>query len=159
MQTVFYELSRLSSQLYRQAGDMAACVLAEYKRNAAKTLSLPQVFHFRPPGLAHLVTLVYPERADDSVYQPLRRSWHAAFLLPADRPLFRKENAVEFADAKAKAKLLNVHTSISEKHGVPGAEVALVRGNYAYHHYMQVEKGLHYFAQDRFFFQSPVCKF
>jgi|688.fasta_scaffold325185_2 hypothetical protein len=117
---------------------MAACVLAEYKRNAAKTLSLPRVFHFRPPGLAHLVTLVYPERADDSVYQPLRRSWHAAFLLPADRPLFRKENAVEFADAATKAKLLNVHTSISEKHGVPGAEVALVRGNYAYHHYMQV---------------------
>jgi hypothetical protein len=131
-------ITHIIPKLHCQAGDMAACVLAEYKRNAAKTLSLPRVFHFRPPGLAHLVTLVYPEQADDSVYQPLQRSWHAAFLLPADRPLFRKENAVEFADAKAKAKLLNVHTSISEKHGVPGAEVALVRGNYAYHHYMQV---------------------
>jgi hypothetical protein len=130
----------------RQAGDIAACVLGEFKRcrGGGEVVSLPQVHHFRPAGLAHFVTLVYPRRVDEAVYQPLRRSWHVNFLLPLDRPLFRKENAVEFpnlggGDAKKlKLRLRNVHSTIRDKHGVAGAsDVALVQGSYVYYHYMQ----------------------
>ena len=87
------------------------------------------------------MTIVYPATSpDEAVYQPLRRSWHVSFLLPLDRPLFRKENALEFPDNLAtgkSAKLHNVHATITEKHGVGAAEVALVQGNYTYYHYMQ----------------------
>jgi len=123
----------LKGAVGRQVGDVAAAVLSELKMKG--TISTPEVFHFYPPGLGHYVTLVYTKAAEEGSFENFRRSIHSSLLLPTDRPLLRRSNAVNWDSIGG--KLSNVHHGLQEKHGVPAGEVALVQGVYTYHHYMQ----------------------
>ncbi|XP_023346565.1 ufm1-specific protease 2 [Eurytemora carolleeae] len=121
----------------RQIGDIAASVLSEY--SVQKRVSTPQVFHFKPDGLPHFITIIYPTAANNTIFEDYRKSIHASFMLPMDRPVFRKANAWQWPDPSSKDKLMNVHSTILEKHGVQGGQVATVQGVYTYYHYMQDE--------------------
>merc|ERR1719430_7042 len=60
-------------------------------------------------------------------------------MLPVERPLFRRANAISFPDKGENQKLKTVHLGLESKHGLVGddVQVALVEGVYTYHHYMQ----------------------
>jgi hypothetical protein len=61
---------------------------------------------------------------------------HRKFLLPTDRPYFRRLNRFTFeADMPTKGPLTNVHVGLKPS-GI-GGEVSLVDGYYSYHHYLQ----------------------
>ena len=122
----------LKGAVGRQVGDVAAAVLSELKMK--NTISNPEVFHYLPESLSHHMTLVYNKAATMSSFETFRRSLHTSFLLPQDRPLFRRANALGWA---SDGKLVNVHSGLESKHGVGGGEVGLVSGTYTYHHYMQ----------------------
>ena len=120
----------------RQVGDVAAAVLSELKMKG--TVSTPEIFHFLPAGLAHHITLVYTAAATQDAFAAFRRSVHTSFLLPADRPLFRRGCAVEWAGRGDRLPLRSPHRGLEARHGVGGAAaVALVQGSYTYHHYLQ----------------------
>jgi len=118
----------------RQLGDMAASVLSEM--SLRDTVSTPQVHHFRPDGVPHYITIIYPKNSETDSFREFRKNMHVNFMLPLDRPLFRKSNEISW-DTKGEKKLENVHEGIVDRHNIPGAVVALVQGRYAYHHYMQ----------------------
>jgi len=119
----------------RQVGDLAASILSEFSHK--QDVSLPQVYHYKALDLPHFITIIYPAAADTSTFQAFRMSMHNSFMLPSDRPLFRKTNAYQWQSPNTKDKLLNVHSTITDKHSVAGGVVACVKGVYAYHHYMQ----------------------
>jgi len=121
----------------RQVGDIAAAVLSELKMK--NSISAPQAFHFLPPGLGHHLTLVYTKAATTNTFEVFRRSVHTSFMLPVDRPLLRRANAISFPDKGENQKLKTVHLGLESKHGLVGedVQVALVQGEYVYHHYMQ----------------------
>ena len=123
----------LKGAVGRQVGDVAAAVLSELKMK--NTISNPEVFHYLPQSLSHHLTLVYNKAATMSSFETFRRSLHTSFLLPQDRPLFRRSNALVWTGGDG--KLVNVHSGLEGKHGVGGGEVGLVTGAYTYHHYMQ----------------------
>ena len=92
-------------------------------------------------GLGHYITLIYSKSATTVSLEQFRRSVHTSFLLPLDRPLIRSANRVTFPSPGATgAKLPSVHRGLETKHGLAGSnvQVALVQGDYDYHHYMQV---------------------
>jgi len=125
----------LKGSVARQIGDIAASVMSEF--SIQKTISKPQVYHFKPNSIAHYITIVYPTKADNCTFENYRKSMHDTFMLPMDAPALRKSNALQFTDPGYKGKLVNVHEGILDKHGVAGGQVAAVQGLYTYHHYMQ----------------------
>jgi len=122
----------LKGAVGRQVGDVAAAVLSELKMKG--TISTPEVFHFLPASLGHYVTLVYTKAATQGSFETFRRSIHTSLMLPLDRPMFRRANAVSWVEGD---KLVNVHHGLEGKHGVEMGEVAMVEGVYTYYHYMQ----------------------
>ncbi|XP_048481073.1 probable Ufm1-specific protease 2 [Plutella xylostella] len=96
-------------------------------------LRLPETFHFLPQELGHFLTRVVPKGIPDESMESERRALHELLNLPTDRPLFRRGNA--HADSYG-GRLINPHEAIPLQ---PRADsvVALVRGRYAYHHYLQ----------------------
>lgn len=127
----------LKGSVARQIGDIAASVLSELSLKKTK-VSTPKANHFRPADLPHFITIVYPAASDTCDFQAFRKSIHDSFMLATDRPAFRKSNAWQWPAAPgSKGKLTNVHSTIMDKHGVPGGRVAAVQGTYTYFHYMQ----------------------
>ena len=122
----------LKGAVGRQVGDVAAAVLSELKMKG--TITTPQIFHFLPPNLGHHITLVYTKGATEGTFENFRRTIHTNLMLPTDRPLLRRSNAVAWSKGD---KLRNVHRGLEVKHGVGLGKVALVEGVYTYHHYMQ----------------------
>ncbi|XP_049791565.1 ufm1-specific protease 2 [Schistocerca nitens] len=99
--------------------------------------SLPLPFHFMPKNFSHFVTLVYPKNSKDDDLSQIRSVLHQQFHLPDDKPFFRRANAFVFRDDLPKPfPLINPHEGLNPS-GVKGGEVAVVRGLYSYHHYMQ----------------------
>ena len=67
-----------------------------------------------------------------------RKHIHGLFMLPVDRPLFRRMNRFVFPEDRPSGSdpLTNVHEGL--KNGsTGGGGVHLVQGTYSYHHYMQ----------------------
>jgi len=70
-----------------------------------------------------------------------RKAVHQQLLLPLDRPLLRRANALDF-DAEdggggGGPQLRNVHEGLGPS-GVSGGKAHLIWGTYSYFHYMQV---------------------
>ena len=126
------ELLKAATQ--RQIHIMGGSVLSEFKK--LQSFSTPEVFHLKPEPFGHYVTVVYTKTGSCSTFAPFRLKLHRKFLLPADRPYFRRLNKVVFEqDKPTSGPLTNVHEGLAPS-GVNG-DVAIVHGNYAYHHYMQ----------------------
>ncbi|XP_052738282.1 ufm1-specific protease 2 isoform X2 [Bicyclus anynana] len=96
-------------------------------------LRLPETFHFLPPEIGHFITRIVPKGIPDESMESDRRSLHEQLSLPQDRPIFRRGNAY----TSNSAKLINPHEAIPVQPVKPDVAVALVRGRYTYHHYMQ----------------------
>jgi len=97
--------------------------------------------HFRPETCSHFLSDVMAVGVDptDSEEISHRLCLAQSFLLPTDRPLFLPGNAYAFADEIARSPYLR-NTHLGLKHPLPqspNAEVAIVQGNYIYHHYLQ----------------------
>ncbi|XP_034824988.1 ufm1-specific protease 2 [Maniola hyperantus] len=96
-------------------------------------LRLPETFHFLPPELGHFITRIVPKGIPDESMERERRSLHEQLCLPLDRPMFRRGNAY----SSKSVKLMNPHEALPPQPLKPDVTVAVVRGRYAYHHYMQ----------------------
>ncbi|XP_022098880.1 ufm1-specific protease 2-like [Acanthaster planci] len=99
-------------------------------------LSVPRPYHYKLPGIPNLFTVLYPVDLADDKLGSTRQHLHNQFLLPLDRPRFRRANAYSYPDAKKEGYLLNTHLGLPLS-GVGNGQVSLVQGTYAYHHYMQ----------------------
>ncbi|CAH1635227.1 unnamed protein product [Spodoptera littoralis] len=97
-------------------------------------LRLPETFHFLPQEIGHFITRVVPKAIPDESMEKERRLLHEQLGLALTRPLFRRGNA--YAD-KSNGRLVNPHEAIPQQPSKPDVTVALVRGRYTYHHYMQ----------------------
>jgi len=125
----------LKGSVQRQIHEMARSFLSEFKMR--KTLSLPEACHLYPRPFGHFVSIIYTKTGTCAAFAQFRKHLHKMFLLPVDRPYFRRQNRFKFNDEKTigKGPLINVHVGL-EKPAV-GGEMALVEGIYSYHHYMQ----------------------
>uniref|UniRef100_A0A182Q957 Probable Ufm1-specific protease 2 n=1 Tax=Anopheles farauti TaxID=69004 RepID=A0A182Q957_9DIPT len=101
-----------------------------------KRLYVSKCYHVLPRELGHFVTCVYPFGDELNESDPFltrkRAKLHKQFLLPPNRPYFRKGNAYPFQASK---QLVNPHQTLAVPH--PDGRTALVDGVYTYHHYMQ----------------------
>jgi len=98
-----------------------------------------EVFHFKPFGMKHLVSTIYPvsridgsEIPDEELLQR-RKYLHDVFMLPVERPIFKKSQGYFFGFSSN--HLINPHHGL--KSGIEEGICAMVNGKYAYHHYMQ----------------------
>lgn len=118
----------------RQVFEMGRSVLSEF--SLIGTISTPQAFHLKPKPFGHLTTVIYTQTGTCSRFAQFRRHLHRTFLMPIDRPYFRRMNRYVFEDDKQrKGPLTNVHVGVKPS-GV-GGQLSLVEGTYSYHHYMQ----------------------
>lgn len=97
-------------------------------------LRLPETFHYLPPEIGHFITRLIPKGKSEDCMQKERRTLHEQLGLPLHRPVFRRGNA--FID-KSGGYLVNPHEAMPIQASKSDVTVALVRGRYAYHHYMQ----------------------
>ncbi|XP_028177004.1 probable Ufm1-specific protease 2 [Ostrinia furnacalis] len=96
-------------------------------------LRLPETFHYLPQEIGHFLTRVVPKGIPDESMENERQALHEQLALPTNRPIFRRGNA--YFD-KSGGRLINPHEAIPPT-VKPDVTVALVRGRYTYHHYMQ----------------------
>ncbi|XP_045459348.1 ufm1-specific protease 2 [Melitaea cinxia] len=96
-------------------------------------LRLPETFHFLPQELGHFITRIVPKGIPDESMEKERRLLHEQLCLPLDRPIFRRGNAF----SSNPGKLVNTHEALPPLPIKQDTTVALVRGKYTYHHYMQ----------------------
>jgi hypothetical protein len=127
--------SLLVEGVIRQLRAMADCI-SKYSQDA--NYVIPKPFHFRLDGLNHLVTAVFPESFSDPILEAARYALHCQFLVATDRPVFRKANAIKFADDQSTdvGYLLDVHLGLPPSR-VSDGKSYIVSGHYAYHHYLQ----------------------
>jgi len=127
----------LKGCVQRQIHEMGRSVLSECRMRG--TVSIPEAFHLKPDPFGHFVTIVYTKTGTCTNFAQFRRHLHNIFLLPMDRPYFRRMNRYTFHnDVLVKnGPLTNVHKGLEKGRGEKGGEVHLVDGTYTYHHYMQ----------------------
>ncbi|KAJ0179372.1 hypothetical protein K1T71_005084 [Dendrolimus kikuchii] len=97
-------------------------------------LRFPEAFHYLPPEIGHFITRVVPKGIPDESMEKERHNLHEQLGLSEKRPLFRRGNAYF---AKSNTHLINPHEAIPPLPSKPDVTLALVRGRYNYHHYMQ----------------------
>merc|ERR1719167_1327574 len=113
----------LKGSVQRQIHEMARSVLSEFKMRGP--LSLPEAFHLYPRPFGHFITIIYTKTGTCAAFAQFRRHLHKMFLIPVDRPYFRRQNKFIFSEEKfaAKGPLINVHMGLHK--GVIGGEVGL----------------------------------
>merc|ERR1719350_1717786 len=122
----------LKGCVQRQVHEMGRSVLSEFKMRG--TVSTPEAFHLKPEPFGHFVTIVYTKTGTCTNFAQFRRHLHNIFLLPVDRPFFRRGNMYKFQeDAILKnGPLTNVHKGLEKGRGISGVELCLVEGTYTY---------------------------
>ncbi|XP_068245725.1 ufm1-specific protease 2 [Palaemon carinicauda] len=83
----------------------------------------------------HLMSLLYPDKCDETLLESYRKEVHKSLILPLDRPVVRRLNKIPALPDNKHAVLTNTHIGVKPS-GVDG-EVSIVLGTYGYHHYMQ----------------------
>ena len=127
----------LKGCVQRQIHEMGRSVLSECKMRG--TVSIPEAFHLKPEPFGHFVTIVYTKTGTCTNFAQFRRHLHNIFLLPIDRPYFRRGNKYKFQEDLLlnNGPLTNVHKGLEKGRGISGIDIYLVEGTYTYHHYMQ----------------------
>lgn len=103
-------------------------------------IKLPISVHFKPPGLGHLFTVVYPKGNTDKETMAYREVLHKTLALDMTRPYFCYGNAARFTSTvQTDDILINPHEAISQNDDMLSSirKAGVVQGLYAYHHYMQ----------------------
>lgn len=75
-----------------------------------------------------------PWKIESLISERERRILHEQLSLPLNKPIFRRGNHYVCASG---GRLTNPHEAISAQPAKADVQVALVRGRYAYYHYMQ----------------------
>ncbi|KZC10138.1 putative Ufm1-specific protease 2 [Dufourea novaeangliae] len=104
------------------------------------SIKLPVPIHFKPQGLGHLLSVVYPNGHTDKETVEYRECLHKILGLDMTRPRFRNGNAVKFYnESQTDSTLTNPHEAILQNDDILNGtqEIGIVQGLYAYHHYMQ----------------------
>jgi len=118
----------------RQLQQMQICLT---KYSSESQLCVVKPLHFKPAALGHLLNVVWPENADESVQNNIRNALHGVFLLSKNCPVFRACLSYRFPDEPLPGGYLqNTHIGLPPS-GVEGGKVSCVQGTYSYHHYMQ----------------------
>lgn len=97
-------------------------------------LRLPEIFHFLPQEVGHFITRVVPKGIPDESMEKERHRLHEQLGLCHKWPVFRRGNAYF---EKSNTHLINPHEALPPMAAKPDVTVAMVRGRYNYHHYMQ----------------------
>ncbi|XP_044748570.1 ufm1-specific protease 2-like [Coccinella septempunctata] len=99
-------------------------------------LVVPECYHFYPINCGHFISVWMPTGVDQGKFEPSRRALHKQFLLPMQRPLFRRENRYSFQNSALEdGPLVNPHEVLKNTNN--DGKVALVKGKYSYYHYNQ----------------------
>merc|ERR1712141_477224 len=109
----------LKGCVQRQVHEMGRSVLSEFKMRG--TVSIPEAFHLKPKPFGHFVTIVYTKTGTCANFAQFRRHLHNIFMLPMDRPYFRRMNKFTFDDDKIATKnrpLINVHNGLEQGRGL-----------------------------------------
>ncbi|XP_059059990.1 probable Ufm1-specific protease 2 [Achroia grisella] len=98
-------------------------------------LRLPETFHYLPQEIGHFITKIVPRGIPDESMEKERRLLHEQLGLAVTKPIFRRGNAYS---NNSGGRLLNPHEAIVHTQVKPDVTtISLVRGRYAYYHYMQ----------------------
>lgn len=120
--------------IIKQLDSMAECL---YKHSRDGLYKTPKPHHFQPSDVGHSITVVLPEGVGEDRLVSARKGLHHQFLLPLNRPAFRRSLALTFSkDQTFDGRLLDVHLGLGHS-GVTNGRRYVVRGHYAYYHYMQ----------------------
>jgi len=141
-QSLFDLHHEMSTAVLKQLGAVFTCLTQHLQTGDgaehSRRLYAPQVFHFNLPDMeADPVSLVYPAGKAESSLESQRRALLQRLCLPLDRPMLRRSAAGHFLCPNGPSgHLINPHRGLTDP-PVPGAIIALTKGYYAYHHYMQ----------------------
>ncbi|XP_077293156.1 UFM1 specific peptidase 2 isoform X2 [Arctopsyche grandis] len=101
-------------------------------------LKIPDTFHFLPENCGYFFSQIIPREVTDDATESHRKSLHKLLALPSLWPCFKRGNAYPFDKISPDGLLINPHEAIFAKVGAkPDSRIAIVRGFYTYHHYMQ----------------------
>lgn len=92
---------------------------------------------FPKPFVAHFITALYPRDANDEQLRETRQEIHLSNFLPLDRPYARKSNRFLLPEERSSGHLVNPHEGLAGSGVKPPFTTTIVKGSYAYHHYMQ----------------------
>ncbi|KAF7993716.1 hypothetical protein HCN44_010311 [Aphidius gifuensis] len=108
--------------------------IAQQLNNKDK-FKVPELMHFRPKSCP-VITISYPVGCTDDETKSYRKKLHKALALDLSKPLFCRGNAVKFSnDIKSNEPILRPHDAVPLPQG--SISLGIVKGLYAYHHYMQ----------------------
>ncbi|XP_054153879.1 ufm1-specific protease 2-like [Oppia nitens] len=140
--TISYLLRQFSNQLKQKLSSFANAIAEFELPNVVldfepSKLSTPVTYNFWPKNATHFISLTYPKNATDDELTERRKHFHYRYLIPLDRPVFRKSNRYLLANERPKSDyLLSVHNGLKES-GIKNGQIYCVSGDYTYHHYMQ----------------------
>ncbi|XP_037297202.1 ufm1-specific protease 2 [Manduca sexta] len=97
-------------------------------------LRLPETYHFLPQEIGHFITRIVPKGIPDESMEKERRVLHEQLGLSLNRPVFRRGNTYLTVND---GRLINPHEAIPQPPSKMDVTTSLVRGRYAYYHYMQ----------------------
>lgn len=92
---------------------------------------------FPRPFVSHFLSAVYPSDQRDDQLRETRQKIHLSNFLPLDRPYVRKSNQLTLPEERNSGHLLNPHNGLPASGVKPPFTTSIVKGYYAYHHYMQ----------------------
>lgn len=115
--------------------------LQAFTSQCSTSIDCVAALHFEPFCHPHPITTVYGFQASQPMSEreksllPTRQDLHKALSLPG-WPLIRINSALTFQPRSKAALLRDIHLRVPPS-GVQGGKVALVKGHYDYHHYLQ----------------------
>ncbi|XP_071846346.1 ufm1-specific protease 2-like [Apostichopus japonicus] len=123
----------LRNAALKQVSAMERCLQDNFMKHGVRSLT---PYLFKVPSHSHLISVVYPDGVSEDELEFVRKDLHTRYLLPTDRPYFRRLNKFVFPQDRREPYLTNTHEGLPPS-GVSDGEVSLVQGTYSYHHYMQ----------------------
>ena len=126
--TVSSQLKAWSIQVIKFGKEFGVCRLKPY--------------HFNPYDMSHTVTVLYPEESldsqvfNDEILKGCREALHTRYIVMDSCPTFRKTLDIFYQQKTVGPYLVNTHIGLPPS-GVTDGSLAIVKGKYAYHHYMQ----------------------
>jgi hypothetical protein len=137
MNSISY-LNKIFSTIMRHKIDAFEKAILRFTDFSSMKISVPKIYNFWSQSIcAHFISVIYPINIDDESLITTRKEIHLKYLVPMDRPNFRKGNRYLLDNEKSNyGYLTNVHIGLNNS-GLKNGQIFTVYGTYSYHHYMQ----------------------